>query len=103
MFTIFNHSFIHSFFRSFVHPFIHSFIHSFIRSSVIHSFRLQLSSLWVSRTGSSSNWCALQDALYKFIDTIQYNRPTNSMTPVQVLYFSEGIPTLLVVVMYGIV
>src|SRR6218665_1000912 len=32
-----------------------------------------LSSLWVSRTGSASDWCALQEALYKFIDTIQYN------------------------------
>ena len=31
-----------------------------------------LSSLWVSRTGSSSDWCALQEALYKCIDTIQY-------------------------------
>ena len=32
-----------------------------------------LSSLWVCRTGSASDWCALQEALYKFIDTIQYN------------------------------
>ena len=32
-----------------------------------------LSSLWVSRTGSASDWCALQEALYKCIDTIQYN------------------------------
>ena len=31
------------------------------------------SSLWVSRTGSASDWCALQEALYKCIDTIQYN------------------------------
>src|SRR6218665_1937519 len=31
-----------------------------------------LSSLWVSRTGSASDWCALQEALYKCIDTIQY-------------------------------
>src|SRR6218665_2684430 len=30
------------------------------------------SSLWVSRTGSASHWCALQEALYKCIDTIQY-------------------------------
>ena len=29
--------------------------------------------LWVSRTGSASDWCALQEALYKCIDTIQYN------------------------------
>src|SRR6218665_991019 len=35
-----------------------------------------LSSLWVSRTGSASDWCALQEALYKFIDTIQYNTLT---------------------------
>jgi len=33
----------------------------------------QLFSLWVSRTGSRSEWCALQEALYKCIDTIQYN------------------------------
>ena len=32
-----------------------------------------LSSLRVSRTGSASDWCALQEALYKCIDTIQYN------------------------------
>src|SRR6218665_2384679 len=32
-----------------------------------------LSSLWVSRTGSASDWCVLQEALYKCIDTIQYN------------------------------
>src|SRR6218665_2241002 len=32
-----------------------------------------LSSLWVYRTGSASDWCALQEALYKRIDTIQYN------------------------------
>ena len=32
-----------------------------------------LSSLWVSRTGSASDWCALQEALYKCIDTIQYS------------------------------
>ena len=31
-----------------------------------------LSSLWVSRTGSASDWCTLQEALYKCIDTIQY-------------------------------
>src|SRR6218665_2470888 len=32
-----------------------------------------LSSLWVSRPGSASHWCAFQEALYKCIDTIQYN------------------------------
>src|SRR6218665_2179667 len=31
-----------------------------------------LSSYWVSRTGSASDWCALQEAQYKCIDTIQY-------------------------------
>jgi len=31
-----------------------------------------LSSLWVSHAGSASDWCALQEALYKCIDTIQY-------------------------------
>src|SRR6218665_2272779 len=36
-------------------------------------FSSLLSSLWGSRTGSASDWCALQEALYKFIDTIQYN------------------------------
>src|SRR6218665_1192368 len=38
-----------------------------------------LSSLWVSRTGSASDWCALQEALYKFIDTIQYNTIYNTV------------------------
>src|ERR1043165_6588806 len=32
-----------------------------------------LSFLWVFRTGSASDWCALREALYKLIDTIQYN------------------------------
>jgi len=27
----------------------------------------------VSRTGSAYDWCALQEALYKCIDSIQYN------------------------------
>jgi len=31
-----------------------------------------LSSLWVSRTGSASDWCALQEAQYKCIYTIQH-------------------------------
>src|SRR6218665_1767679 len=30
------------------------------------------SSIWVSRTGSASDWCALQEALYKCTDTIEY-------------------------------
>jgi len=33
-----------------------------------------LSSLWVSRTGSASHWCALQEALYALNEcTGQYN------------------------------
>src|SRR6218665_4000733 len=32
-----------------------------------------VSSLWVSRTGSASDWCAQQEPLYKCIDTIQNN------------------------------
>jgi len=35
--------------------------------------RWNLSSLWVSRTGSASDRCALQEALYKCTNTIQYN------------------------------
>jgi len=35
-----------------------------------------LSSLLASRTGSASDWCALQEALYKCIDTIQYRYNT---------------------------
>jgi len=35
--------------------------------------RSMFSSLWVSRTGSASDFCALQEALCKCIDTIQYN------------------------------
>jgi len=34
---------------------------------------LLLSSFWVSRTRSTSDWSALQEALYKCIDTMQYN------------------------------
>jgi len=29
-------------------------------------------SLWISHTGSASDCCALQEVLYKCIDTIQY-------------------------------
>jgi len=29
------------------------------------------------RTGSASDWCTLQEALYKCIDTIQYNKSLN--------------------------
>src|SRR6218665_3027467 len=35
--------------------------------------RSMFSSLWVSRTGSASDFCALQEALCKCIDTIQYD------------------------------
>ena len=40
-----------------------------------------LCSLWVSRTESASDWCALQEAeaLYKCIDTIQYNNVANTI------------------------
>jgi len=37
----------------------------------LFSFSQDCSSLWVSHTGSASDWCALQEALYKCIDTIQ--------------------------------
>ena len=41
---------------------------------IVHSQSVkEPGNLWVSRTGSASDWCALQEALYKFIDTIQYN------------------------------
>src|SRR6218665_3871838 len=39
-----------------------------------------LSSLWVSRTGSASDWCELQEALHKCIDTIQYNTTIHTDT-----------------------
>src|SRR6218665_759749 len=43
-----------------------------IDRSMITSLSM-FSSLWVSRTGSASDFCALQEALCKCIDTIQYN------------------------------
>src|SRR6218665_575984 len=46
-----------------------------------------LSSLWVSRTGSASDWCALQEALYKCIDTIQYN---NDAVPLFLWHLSQS-------------
>src|SRR6218665_561201 len=44
-------------------------------SASFRSLKTALFSLgvWVSRTGSTSDWCALQEALYKCIDIIQYN------------------------------
>ena len=32
----------------------------------------------ISRTGSASDWCALQEALYKDIETIKYNNHLSS-------------------------
>src|SRR6218665_1147072 len=43
-----------------------------IYDTLIFCISSLLSSLWVSRTGSASDWCALEDALYKCIDTIQF-------------------------------
>ena len=43
-----------------------------------------LSSVWVSRTENSSDFCALQEELCKCIDTIQYNTHT--------LYFCWFLP-----------
>jgi len=39
-----------------------------------------LSFLWVSPTGSASDWCALQEVLYNCIDTIQYNVDSQRIT-----------------------
>src|SRR6218665_227706 len=46
--------------------------HSVRQGNVQHLNQTLFSSLWVPRTGSASDWCALQKALYKCIDTIQY-------------------------------
>ena len=48
-----------------------------------------LSSLWVSRTGSASDFCALQEALYKCIGTIQYNSTLDYSS------FLEGVPLIM--------
>jgi len=41
---------------------------------ILAVYTLILCSLWVSRTGStSSDWCALQEALCKCVNTIQNN------------------------------
>src|SRR6218665_2344766 len=47
----------------------------FITTSKMEDQRgiITLSSIWVSRTGSASDWYTLQEALYKCIDTIQYD------------------------------
>src|SRR6218665_352936 len=47
--------------------------HVTVITVIILNHVLTISSLWVSRTGSASDWCALQEALYKCIDTIQYD------------------------------
>src|SRR6218665_549707 len=47
------------------------------------------SSLWVSRTGSASDFCALQEALYKCIGTIQYNSTLDYSS------FLEGVPLIM--------
>src|SRR6218665_1983343 len=41
------------------------------RNATLFVLSRLLSSLWVFRTGSASGWCALQEALYKCINTIQ--------------------------------
>ena len=47
-----------------------------------------LSSLWVSRTGSASDWCALQEVLYKYIHSFIADI---YIAPLQVGY-SEALP-----------
>jgi len=42
-------------------------------SASFRSLKRLFSSLWVSCTGSASDWCTLEEALYKCIDTLQYN------------------------------
>jgi len=51
-----------------------------------------LSSLWVSSTASASDWCARQEALYKYIDTIQYDTVVKCFvkSPFQVLALWDG-------------
>jgi len=39
-------------------------------SAFFRSLKTALLSLWVSPAGSASDWCALQEALYKCTDTI---------------------------------
>src|SRR6218665_3004629 len=40
-----------------------------------------LLSAWVFCTGSASDWCAIQEVLYKCIDTRQYNTIANECAP----------------------
>src|SRR6218665_1621075 len=51
---------------------IRPYAYDFIQAYMVCIYTL-LSSLWISRTGSASDWCSLQEALYKCIDTIIYN------------------------------
>src|SRR6218665_1041136 len=50
---------------------------AFIRPSPISPVQFRTlsipASLCISRTGIASDWCALKEALYNCIDTIQYN------------------------------
>jgi len=48
-------------------------IHWLVSRVPLFVLSILLSSLSISRTGSASDWCALQEALYKCIDTIHYN------------------------------
>ena len=60
------------------------------KSQLCNSHSLHIfSSIWVSRTGSASDWCALQEALYKCIDTIQYNTLLLKV-PYQVPFYCQG-------------
>src|SRR6218665_999353 len=45
---------------------------AFSRSRPLFFLSRLLFSLWVSCNGSASDWCALQEALHKCINTIQY-------------------------------
>jgi len=51
---------------------IRPYAYVFIQAYMVCIYTL-LSSLWISRTGSASDWCSLQEALYKCIDSIIYN------------------------------
>src|SRR6218665_191312 len=50
------------------------------------------SSLWVSRTGSASDWCALQEALYKYIDTIQIIQYNSEKTDTDKNHPGQNLP-----------
>ena len=67
---LFTHSFAYLFLVYF-HIHILAYLHIYLLI-YLHALHI-LSSLWVSCTGSPSDWCGLQETLYKCIDTIQYN------------------------------